>query len=79
MVLLNITKEGGLIRELRFNSKPTFNGEQFFASHAHSQRVHLAAAGPLTTAFYTTERGGGGGGVTVDNSIVYDFYFLATM
>ena len=31
---------------------------QFFASHAHSQRVHSAAAGSLTTALYSTARSG---------------------
>ena len=46
----------------------------FFSSHAHSQRVHSAAASPLSTALYTKEREG----VTRDNSIVYDFYTLAT-
>ena len=35
-----------------------FTRAQFFASHAHSQRVHSAAAGPLSTAFYTKEREG---------------------
>ena len=31
-----------------------FTRAQFFASHAHSQRVLSVAAGPLTTALYTT-------------------------
>ena len=30
-----------------------FASAQFFVSHAHSQRVHSAAAGQLTTALYT--------------------------
>ena len=47
-----------------------FTHTQFFVGHAHFQKVQSAAAGPLTTALHTTEREG-------DNSIVYDFYFLA--
>ena len=31
---------------------------QFLASHAHSQRVHSAAAIPLSTALYIREREG---------------------
>ena len=47
-------KQRGLTREFRSNFKPT--REQFFVSHAHSQRVHSAAAGLLKTALYTSER-----------------------
>ena len=35
-----------------------FTRAQFFDSHAHSQRVHSAAASPLSTVFYTKEREG---------------------
>ena len=65
-------KEGGLIRVLTSNFKPTFYPAQFIHSHADSQGVHSAAAGPLTTALYTRA-----GRVSADNSIVYDFYALA--
>ena len=46
------TKNGGLIREISSLCKPTF----YPCSFVHSQRMHSAAAGPLTTALYTTER-----------------------
>ena len=52
---------------------PTFYPHTVFRQHAHSQKVHSAAIGPLTTALYTTEQEG----VRGDNSIVYDFYALA--
>ena len=48
------TKEGGLLRELALALSLQFTHAQFFASHAHSQRVHSAATDPLTTALYTT-------------------------
>ena len=35
-----------------------FTRAQFFANHAHSQRVHLAAARPPSTALYIKERMG---------------------
>ena len=48
-----------------------FTPAQFFDMKAHSQRVLSAAAGPLTTAFYTAKQVG-----VRDNSIVYDYYTL---
>ena len=35
-----------------------FTYAQLFANHAHSQRLHSAASGAMTTALYTTEREG---------------------
>ena len=43
------TKNGGLIRELSSNY---ILPVQFFASHAHSPRVHSGAASPLSIALY---------------------------
>ena len=47
---------------------------QFFASHTHSQRVHLAAAGPQRTEILYDRTGG----VKGDDSNVNNFYALAT-
>ena len=58
LLLSNIKECGSLMREFSSNFKPTFYPSQFFASYAHSQRVHSAATGPLTTALYTTKREG---------------------
>ena len=56
--LINASQESGLTRETALSLSLYFALEQFFASHAHSQRVHSAAASPLSTALYTKEREG---------------------
>ena len=59
--IIQNTNEGELTRNFNSNFKPTFYlCTVFFASHAHSQRVQLAAAGPLKTALYATEQVGQG-------------------
>ena len=48
----------GLTKSTALSLSLYFTRAQFFGSYAHTQRVHSAAAGPLSTAFYTKEREG---------------------
>ena len=53
----NVSKEDQKeISALTLNLR--FTCAQFIASHAHSERVHSAATGPLRTTMNTAEREG---------------------
>ena len=69
----HMIKDGGLIRELSSNTKPTFYPCAVFHQPRQLPESALNCRWPAADCivYYITT------GVTVDNSIVYDFYFLA--